>query len=102
MNSLKGLDNVFLEIDDVNLEQKNSANEDIKKYRLFTRVTRDIFHQFHTLSLPKGSVATMIIFHLVQLATWVYNNKDYNKVIEVLAMLGVEDIRTHQYYNKPW
>ena len=37
---------IFLEIDDVNILGNNleNKNENIQKYRLFTRVTCDIFH----------------------------------------------------------
>ena len=72
------------------------------KYRIFTRATRDIFHQFHSLSLPKGSVATMKIFHLIQNATWVYNQEDYKEVGDVLASNGVEDIAYHEYFNRSY
>ena len=37
-------DDTFLEVDDLTFIDNNSSNEDTQKYRLFTRVTRDIFH----------------------------------------------------------
>ena len=95
-------DDTFLEVDDLTLIDNNPSNVDAQKYRLFTRVTRDILHQFHTFSLPKGGKATMIIFHLVQVVTWVYNNEDYNTVIDALSNMGVDDITEHEYYNKHW
>ena len=44
----------------------------------------------------------MIIFHLVQVVTWVYNNEHYNNVIDALSNTGVDDITEHEYYNKHW
>ena len=44
----------------------------------------------------------MTIFHLVQKATWVYNEEDFNSVVEVLASKGVENISTHQYFHKAY
>ena len=67
---------------------------------MFARATQDIFHQFHSLSLPKNHVATMKIFHLVQLSTWIYNEEDYNNVVEVLINKGIEDLSEHQYFNR--
>ena len=44
----------------------------------------------------------MIIFHLLQIIIWVYNDEDYNMVIDVLSNMEVDDITEYEYYNKCW
>ena len=91
-----------MEIDDIDGNQNTIENTSVNNYVMFTRATRDIFHQFHTLSLPKRVPSTMQIFHLVQQATWIYNDEDFNSVVDILATKGVEDITRHQYFNKKY
>jgi len=91
-----------LEINDSSIIESQIGKSEDHKYCLFTRATRDIFHQFHSLSLPKNHVSTMKIFHLVQLSTWICNEEDYNNVVEVLINKGIEDLSEHQYFNRTY
>ena len=73
-----------------------------QKDRMYTRAIRDIFHEFHNLKLPKNCPATIQIFHLVQQATWINNNEDYDAVVDTLIEKGEKDITKHQYFHREY
>ena len=90
-----------------NTNNKGQVNEDNneKEYdgdRLHTRKLRDIFHQFHSLPLPRKNLVAPTIFRLIMLATWIKNDEDLEGVIATLAAKGVDDVENHEYYNRSY
>ena len=97
-----------LESDHEDIQKKYySAIEDVENHKAQdywqnTRHFRDIFHEFHNLSLPKNGIATAEIFHLIIIATWINNSEDYDAVVTVLAGKVVTDISRHEYFNREY
>ena len=84
------------------IDEQEQEEELHEKDRMYTRAIRDIFHEFHNLKLPKNCPATIQIFHLVQMATWINNDEDYDAVVETLLDKGVKDITKHQFFNRSY
>lgn len=85
-----------------NIDEQEQEEQLYQKDRMYTRAICDIFHEFHNLKLPKNCPATIQIFHLVQLATWINNDEDYNAVVDTLLDKGIKDITKHQFFYREY